>query len=399
MLLSMRLIYIWDGLMRLSVIVPIYNAEKYLRKCMESILRQTFEDFEIILINDGSTDESGDICEEYSGRDKRIEYLRQENQGVVRTRQRGIACAHGEYVTFVDADDYIDSEMYSDIFESIYGGNGDWTDECEKKSPDIVAYDITEEDGDNSKISRNHIEEGYYCEGELVKDIYPQMLSTRPFFSFRILPTVFSKLFRREFLNGIPLEISSGITFGEDVSLTFQALVYAKSLQVIRNASYHYIKRSGTMTWNPQSEGNIALLEQTLKKCFIKSGKAEVMQGQLNEYMIFVRLLKAPQTVEAVENFFSQDGKKIALYGAGGFGQALHMQYHDSVGLWVDRDYGKYAHLDGRVEPIDALIKRADEYDMIYIAILNEKLCGQIKEELVGIGVTKEISFFEISKS
>ena len=93
---------------KLSVIVPVYNTEKYLRECIDRILAQTFTDFELILVNDGSTDGSGAICDGYAEKDSRIQVIHQTNGGITVARKSGVRAACGEYVTFVDSDDWID---------------------------------------------------------------------------------------------------------------------------------------------------------------------------------------------------------------------------------------------------------------------------------------------------
>ena len=97
---------------KLSVIVPVYNTEKYLRDCVDSILAQSFPDFELILVDDGSTDGSGAICDECAARDSRIRVIHQQNSGATVARRSGVRIAQGEYVTFVDSDDWIDKDMY-----------------------------------------------------------------------------------------------------------------------------------------------------------------------------------------------------------------------------------------------------------------------------------------------
>lgn len=371
--------------MKISVIVPIYNADKYLDKCIGSIVGQSYRNLEIILINDGSLDSSREICRRYESGDVRIVYIEQKNSGVVATRRKGISCARGDYVTFVDADDFIDPDTYKTLAEKLDG-----------RFADVVAFGILEEENDVSKRSSNRIPEGYYTGDDLEERILPRMLSGDDFFFFGIIPTVFSKLFRTEFLKQTEIIIDDSITFGEDVALTFQALIRAESVQIIDHASYHYIKRRGSMTWDRQSEDNIRILENTLREAFSRTGKLELMHKQLDEYMTFVRLLKAPETVAGVRDFFSQKEMRVALYGAGGFGQAIHHEYKEKISLWVDRDYQKYDFLDGEVDPVDVLVRKTEEYDVIYIAIINEALCRQIRTELVEKGITKDIQYFEI---
>ncbi len=109
----------------ISVIVPVYNVEKYLEKCLDSILSQTFRDFEVILIDDGSGDGSGEICRRYAQEDKRVRYVRQENGGAGQARNYGVNLAQGKYIAFVDSDDYIDARMLEVLYENITRSGAD----------------------------------------------------------------------------------------------------------------------------------------------------------------------------------------------------------------------------------------------------------------------------------
>ena len=101
----------------ISVIVPIYNAASYLNKCIDSIRNQTYTKLEIILIDDGSNDSSADICDEFAAKDDRIQVVHKSNEGLVRARKEGLQLSHGGYIAYVDADDWIDSDMYMRMFE------------------------------------------------------------------------------------------------------------------------------------------------------------------------------------------------------------------------------------------------------------------------------------------
>jgi len=97
----------------ISIIIPVFNVEKYIGICLESVINQTFRNLEIILVNDGSTDGSGKICDEYAARDSRIRVIHQENKGVSAARNEGLRLSSGKYVGFVDGDDWIDDDMLS----------------------------------------------------------------------------------------------------------------------------------------------------------------------------------------------------------------------------------------------------------------------------------------------
>ena len=374
-----------DKDIKISIIVPIYNADKYLEKCLSSIIEQTYTDIEIILVNDGSSDRSEEICQKYADRDKRIKYVLQKNMGVVATRRNGILHASGEYVTFVDADDHIEPETYETIVNKL-----------DDRLADVIASDILEESGSACVINSNRIKEGFYSGEELKTCVYPVMLSSGDWFSFGILPTVCAKLFRREFLNQTTIRIDDSITFGEDVALTFQAMINALSVQIISHASYHYIKRNGSMMSGALSAPDIKMLENTLRDSFDGAGMLNLMQKQLDEYITFARLLKAPETVPLVNDFFLNEDKRIALYGAGGFGRALFQKYSDRIALWVDRDHSRYRYLDCGISSIDTLVSEEDSFDVIFIAITNEQLCRNIKEELIRKKIRKDILYFRM---
>lgn len=103
----------------ISIIVPVYKVEPYLRKCVDSILAQTFTDFEVILVDDGSPDNSGKICDEYASKDSRVRVIHKKNGGLSSARNAGIDVARGKYLGFVDSDDYIEKDMYELLYDNI----------------------------------------------------------------------------------------------------------------------------------------------------------------------------------------------------------------------------------------------------------------------------------------
>ena len=104
-----------SGSLRISVIVPVYNTEKYLRRCIDSILNQTYEALEVILVDDGSTDGSGAVCDEYAEKDARVRAIHQKNGGISAARNAGIDAASGQYIAFIDSDDYVTGDMLAEL--------------------------------------------------------------------------------------------------------------------------------------------------------------------------------------------------------------------------------------------------------------------------------------------
>ena len=145
---------------KLSIIVPVYNGELFLSRCVDSILNQEFTDFELILVDDGSTDSSLEICRRYEQEDNRVVVLHKENAGLVAARKSGLSVAKGEYIGFVDCDDYIDSNMYSDMMSAA-------VNDCS----DIVVGNIIIEYSDNSKIVCNALPTGFYSRQDIEKTV------------------------------------------------------------------------------------------------------------------------------------------------------------------------------------------------------------------------------------
>lgn len=368
---------------KISVIVPIYNAEQYLNACLDSIVLQTYENLEIILIDDGSTDRSLSICQEYALRDNRIRWYHYENAGLSVSRQRGYSVATGVFVTFVDADDYIDCDTYFTIMNSI-----------DDILPDIVLYDLVEEYPEDSVIKRNHYTPGLYGIEWIRDDLWNDMLSYGTFFDFGVLPNLVCKLIRRQFLMESDVFVSKQVFVGEDADLTFQLLAQAESVQFVDFAPYHYCKRNDSMMWRAVCDAAIELLYQDLYNSFVAHGCWNKLEKQLKEYITFIRLLKNPKSVKEVNTIFAKANFQIVLYGAGGFGQALYSQYGNRIVGWIDKNYEKYIGEGLPVISLEQFLERKYEYNCIYISILNMQICKQIQKELVEVGIEGPITFF-----
>ena len=152
-------------MLKLSVIVPVYKVEKYLRRCIDSILEQNYRDIELILVDDGSPDWCPEMCDQYQKKDKRVRVIHQKNSGVAVARNAGMRMATGDYITFVDSDDYIDREMYVSMFEII-----------EQYQCDVVMCDCVKEFGTHKELYTHDIRSGYYNEKQLKEEYYPHLL-------------------------------------------------------------------------------------------------------------------------------------------------------------------------------------------------------------------------------
>lgn len=212
---------------KISVIVAIYNVENYLSKCIESILNQTYQNLEIILIDDGSSDRSGDICDDYLRRDSRIRVIHRENRGIAYTRNEGLDVAKGDYITFVDSDDYIHPQMYELLMEKLHEQNADIAacDYCEISENDIP----TVRDLQVENIIIDTIETRQEKKKYIYLDKYVDAL------------LVWNKIIKRELWDGIRCPKDK---IYEDETITFRTLHNAKKIVYLNEKLYYYIRRN-----------------------------------------------------------------------------------------------------------------------------------------------------------
>lgn len=219
---------------KVSVIIPVYNAERYLIPCLDSLACQTLQECEFIFINDGSRDQSGEIIEKYSKNDSRIKLIHQENKGVSMARNAGLQEAVGEFVGFVDADDYIEKDMFTNLYNTALEGD----------------YDVV--------ISNFESE----IEGRKVITRYPfpiHTMLTREYIEQEILTfylksdqlnTVWNKLYKRKVINENNVNFPEKVALGEDGLFNMQFFRHAMNTIYIDYTGYHYREVAGSATRN-----------------------------------------------------------------------------------------------------------------------------------------------------
>lgn len=366
----------------ISVIIPVYNVEQYLKQCIESVINQTYRNLEIILVDDGSTDNSLNLCNYYAVKDKRIRVISKEHGGMVRARKTGVSYATGKYLAYVDADDWIELDTYEKAFAAI-----------EEQDVDLLLYGLIEEYEDVSIEKMNTLPDGYYYGHEIREKIYPYMLCNKSFFQFGILPNLVCKLVKRDLLKNVQLIINDNVEIGEDADCTFQMVVKAKALKIINFAPYHYRKRYNSTLWKKMTFLQYKSLYNDLKTALNKSEKRETLMPQLYQYMLFIMLLKSADSFIGYEAFQAHfANKKIVLYGAGGFGQEIYRVVSQNkigdISLWVDKRYQIYQNMGMQVHGIDSIFH--SDYDVIFIAVLNTELCEKISESLIEEGISAQ---------
>ena len=212
-----------------SIVVPIYNAEQYLRRCVDSILNQEYTDFELLLVNDGSTDASGDICEEYGDQDPRVIVIQKENTGVSDSRNRALDRARGKYLQFLDSDDWITPDATRLFVRA-----------AEEYGCDMVISDFYRVVGERLS-TKGDIEE----EGVLTREEFAAHMMENPAdFYYGVL---WNKLYRRDIVEEHNLRMDTDINWCEDFMFNLEYIRYAKVFYALHAPIYYYVKRKGSL--------------------------------------------------------------------------------------------------------------------------------------------------------
>lgn len=237
-----------------SVIIPIYNVEQYLKECLDTVINQTLKDIEIICINDGSTDKSLDILNIYAQKDNRIKIITQKNNGVSSARNKGINIAQGKYLSFIDPDDWIDKEMLKIMYNKAI-----------KKDADIVECDLAEHIESRNKIRYRKLK----LKTNFIKKI--KILNGEPYNLFDIKNNLFKirafsviKLYKKDFI--LSNKISYPDFGGEDSFFIWECFLAAKRIVYIHKFFYHYRKRANSLS---SGNGHFVINKRnyTLKEC------------------------------------------------------------------------------------------------------------------------------------
>jgi hypothetical protein len=370
---------------KVSVIIPIYNAAQYLHKCLKSVISQTYKNLDIILIDDGSLDDSYDIAKEYQEKDSRIRLFTQTNIGLIATRKRGIELAEGEIVGFVDSDDWIEPIMYERLVQCM-----------EENECDLVSSGIYRDYADGSRKEWYDLyPEGVYV--NLESAIYPSMLHDFKKNEMGLKCTLVNKLYRRQILQDIYGEIDTRVFYGEDALTIYPYCLRCKRIYILNEAYYHYYIRNNSMcrAANEKLAINTYYLYNGLRDAFMESNCANSLLKQLKHYLFqleshTLKMLYNIDTLAYAKWDFSKYkdifGKRIVIYGAGACGQALYREldslgYKENVVAWVDKNpEGKTEQCMYEITAIKEIVDK--KFDYLIIAIKSQNIAIEVMKEL-----------------
>lgn len=246
----------------ISVILNVYNGEQYLENCITSILSQTYDNFEFIIVNDGSTDSTKDIIDKYSTKDDRIRVFHTENKGLSSSRAWGLTKISGEYFIFIDGDDYVDKNYLQELYDSIIKNNADLAtcEYCEVRDTETTQKKIFEH-SDPIDYTRDLIHGRTWC-------------------------VVWNKLFKTSIIKVNKISFIEGLRYWEDVPFSVIYSLYCKKISYIHKPLYHYIKNNSLSLTASEGE-NITFNEYRVKVVPIieehidKNGKTDILQDDI----------------------------------------------------------------------------------------------------------------------
>lgn len=372
----------------ISVIVPIYNAEKYLNECIQSIVKQTYPYLQIILVDDGSTDQSGSICDSYAVQDERIEVVHQENAGIVAARKCGLSRANGDYIGFVDADDYIQEEMYESLLQNI--GDAElihsiyFENDRKKRMPVSGVVDF-------------HEGKAAFLESAVLGE------------SAYLSPSMWSKLYQTDFIKRCFMKVPNECSFGEDLLCLCISVMESHKIVLLNEAYYHYRVLEGSMSHQKGITNirNILTLYDGIEKVMSSYEEHEIIK-QYNVDWFWTTLLgyiKKEVRTFGIQNYYLEEveliqDKKIVIYGAGVVGQDYYAQIsrypNCKIVAWIDtkpENYNfEYIEVCGK-----AILPKID-FDILIIAVKRKNMADEIKSQLLMEGVEASKIYWKMPK-
>lgn len=378
-----------DRKVKVSVIVPIYNVGTYLENGIKSLINQSYHNIEIILINDGSTDDSGDICEAYAKRDCRITVIHQKNGGVVSARKAGCHAATGEYVASVDGDDWLEENYIENFVKAATESGADV----------IWSISYYKEHKDRTEL--------------YISDAYRMLASDRKQrellgfvngmqgFQNEIDYSICNKLIRKDLYTEAQDAVDEHLTRGEDLFFSLLLLTKTDHIYFVRNDGYHYEQRESSNTHNRQgySDEKYRALQKNLYEFSDGLSKEKlslvnIVDGYImSTYMLYFFGTRQETENEYLYPFYQvRKHSRVVVYGAGSIGQSivsyLNETHYYEMCAWVDGTETEHSIGTWKVQPPKQLI--GIEFDYVILATNKTGYIREMKESLYGYGIADE---------
>lgn len=371
-----------DGIV--SVIIAVYNVENYLPRCLISVVSQTYKNLDIIIIDDGSIDNSSLICDEFAKVDKRITVIHQKNKGLVEARKKGLEVAKGEFISFIDGDDWIENDAYQKLVETI-----------RNEDVDIVETGFFF-DKANSTEKIELEEEKIIVDSKSKYNIYMNILrkENKKFFHNAV-----NKLYRRDLVLKAYSNVPSKMQHGEDLLNYLFCIQRAKKIYRFNYVFYHYVYREKSIS--KRNDISELVDEVNLWKMvgeIIRLDEDAISQKIIDEVVLSKTVLAINLVSKTKLNYYFYrtphmfDDKKIIVYGAGNVGSDYVSQLSRyekcTIVDWIDKDYERYQYDYRKVNSPQVLL--CADYDYIVIAVYQETLANKIIDLLKEMNIDQE---------
>ena len=267
----------------LSVVVPAYNAERYLEECVNSIIKQSSSEMEVIIVDDGSSDDTLKICDKLRRVHRDLSVIHKENGGSVSARKVGVGVAKGKYITFVDSDDWIEVDYIQRLIKII-----------KAYSPDLIAVTGHYKAATDGRITQYWENEkaGLYQRSQLEEDVFPEILYKEPYYSFGVTPTLWLKVIKQALVKDCMKDVPDIIRMGEDLCVSYPAILKAQTIYFADICGYYYRMNPTSITHKYDSEATartVTLLDYMDKQL----GQYNVynMNAQIDVYATWIAYL------------------------------------------------------------------------------------------------------------
>ena len=360
----------------ISVIIPVYNIEKYIERCIESIVRQSFQNIEIIAVDDGSTDKSGEILDSIARKNKKIKVIHKENGGVTSARIAGLESASGKWVGFVDGDDYISENMYEKLYTA-----------AKENNVDAVYTQIYFVNYKNEITVVGNTLKTVIYEKENLDRLIENMFHYTGKKEGGMLVSVCCNIYKKETVTPIFLNIPKEIRLAEDAAFTYAYTSSREKIFVLNEPFYYYCRRENSSTEKIYNNYLIQVNKMWLflKEHFENHRKAEILMPQLKKYIInkmFILKLFSNKILNLYLFPYEKIEKdsNIIIYGAGEVGASYYRQLkknnYCNVVLLADLRFNELSEKYYPVENPDKI--KETNFDYILISVLSEKMAKSI---------------------
>ena len=372
----------------ISVIVPIFNIRQYLHECINSIINQTYTDLQIILVDDGSTDGSEEVCDEFASEDNRIEVIHKVNGGLVSARKAGLLQAKGEFVGFVDGDDFINKYMFELLI-----------DEIKRTNVEFVHAGYLYGENSISVLEREVVK---------IEDKREQLLqSTLKMEGKYLSPSIWSKLFKASVIKEAYSKVNDANSYGEDLICLFYLMFICKTMATIDRPLYYYRRRNDSIIRKKdiRTLADMASMAEVLRHILIENGLYNVYWKDLIDERlaknIFDKVISLGSYFQYAKHEFPHPElllkKRIIIYGAGAVGRDYYSQFcryeNFEIVAWVDKKPAQYNYKYITIRNANQITEI--EADYIVVAVANQRMADSIITEILTYGIDRKRIIWE----